>query len=162
MKNRSVFTVVAVCASLFAAAPAFAGGQCPQTKSEAAARQWLQSLFDDAFSKSATDATYRKYFHEKYVQRADGVTLDYAGAVQHFGVVKNEVKSIAVKYGPVVVSGDQIADQHFVLADMNDGTHAEFEVIAIARLQDCRIVQLDELTFQHKGKAEAADLGSRK
>ena len=129
--------------------------------SNAEARAYLEDCFGEVFGPGASQDVYARYFHPDYVQKVDGKVLDYAAAMRHLDVVNAAAESIRIVFDKVLVSGDWIAESHEVTAMMKDGQVSRFILIALMRIADGRIIELEELTHQTAGDARARDLGSR-
>ena len=102
-----------------------------------------------------------KYFSTDYQQTVDGKTLGFNEFVAHMQLLRSVVKQFAVTIDAISQSGDQVHTHHFVKVTKTDNSVSEFEVFALFKIANHKIVTCNELTRQLHGNSEDKDLGAR-
>jgi ketosteroid isomerase-like protein len=95
-----------------------------------------------------------------YVQRVDGVELDFAGFVAHRTTLLGALLESKVTFEHVVTDGKSAATVHLAELIKKDGDQVRLKVIAFYKLRDRRVSYVEELTFLVAGSDKDKNLGS--
>lgn len=128
------------------------------TRQGAALRSAVEKFYTDTFND---DAQIRRYFAPGYVQHVDGKTLRFGEFMRHVGFLRGATKSLRFEVIDAVYAQGLLADRHRVHIVKGGGEAVEAEVLAFFRIEDGRIVELNELTQVIKGAAADREMGSR-
>lgn len=124
----------------------------------ASLRSAVEKFYADTFND---DAQIRRYFAPNYVQHVDGKTLQFEEFLTHVGFLRRATKSLRFEVIDALYTDGLLADRHRVHIVKDNGETAEAEVLAFLRIEDGRIVELNELTQVIRGDAADRALGSR-
>ena len=161
MKNI-VIAAIAAAACVLGACVADDSATANQTWSEESAKAFLLEMLQEGLSPHSDPREFaNKYMTPDYVQHVDGKTLDFEEFVNHLGVLRREFKEVDVIVHDVAVSGNKIADIHYVTAVKHDGGIVKAKVIGFFYMRGDKVAKLDELTYLIEGDEEDRDLGSR-
>lgn len=121
-------------------------------------KQMFRDMFEsDSFDERVIDG----YFSRKYVQHADGATLNFDGFVDHVRELKRTVSKLDVTFEQMVAEGDKVMEIHRVKGEKRDGTKFTVRLMSFWLIENGKIVLCDELSRLEQGAAEDRDLGSR-
>lgn len=122
----------------------------------------IKHMFRDMFERDSFDArVIDRYFSPKYVQHADGATLNFDGFVDHVRELKRTVGKLDVTFEQMVAEGDKVMEIHRVEGEKRDGGKFTARLMSFWLIEDGKIVLCDELSHLEQGAAEDRDLGSR-
>lgn len=121
-------------------------------------RSAVEKFYTDTFND---DAQIRRYFAPGYVQHVDGKTLRFDEFLTHLGFLRRATKSLCFEVIDALYTEGLLADRHRVHFVKDNGETAEVEVLAFLRIEDGRIVELNELTQVIRGDEADRALGSR-
>ena len=122
----------------------------------------LKQMFRDMFeSDSFDERVINRYFSPKYVQHADGATLNFDGFVDHVRELKRTVAELDVTFEQMVAEGDKVMEIHRVTGEKRDGSKFTVRLMSFWLIEDGKIVLCDELSHLVQGAPEDRDLGSR-
>lgn len=85
-------------------------------------------------------------FSREYVQSTDGHELDFSGFLDHLRHVRRHVHAVRFRVLDACFTGALLAERHVAEIHYLDGRFAQVEVFVFARIEDGRVVRLDELT----------------
>ncbi len=128
------------------------------TRHGAELRSAVEKFYTDTFND---DAQIRRYFAPNYVQHVDGKTLRFDEFLTHVAFLRSATKSLRFEVIDAVYTQGLLADRHRVHIVKESGETAEAEVLAFLRIENGRIVELNELTQVIRGEAADRELGSR-
>lgn len=127
-----------------------------------AGKNLIRNLFNEVLGAPTVDISIiEKYVDPSYVQKVDGVTLNYEDFIQHMRKQKTIIASVSVEFLAIVEEGDTVFTNHIVTATKKDGSALKTKVIAQFTIQNNRLVGCDELTHLLAGSKEDRDMGSR-
>ena len=130
----------------------------PSDHNKTLLKQMFREMFEsDSFDERVID----RYFSPKYVQHADGVTLDFNAFVDHVRELKRTVAKLEVTFEQMVAEGDKVMEIHRVTGEKRDGSKFTARLMSFWLIEDGKIVLCDELSRLEQGAAEDRDLGSR-
>lgn len=122
----------------------------------------IRNLFRDVLESSEVElSVIEKYIDPAYIQKVDGVILDYHGFIEHMKKQKQVIESMSVTFISMVEESDTVFTNHIVVAKKKDKEELRVHVIAQFTLQDGRLIACDELTRLIRGNEEDHDIGSR-
>jgi hypothetical protein len=125
------------------------------------ARDFLEKVFANMFDPRVRPENLSEFFSTSYIQDADGARLDFSGFIEHARVLKGTLRSARVTFEDILVDGPKIADVHIVEATKMNGDAIRVKVLAFYRLEEGKIVKVDELTHLLKGTDTDRDIGFR-
>ncbi|HHF2906915.1 TPA: hypothetical protein ACPJZ5_004788, partial [Vibrio diabolicus] len=102
-----------------------------------------------------------QYVDPSYIQKVDGVELDYDSFVNHIEAQKKVISKLDVNFLTLVQEGNVVFSNHVVTAHKKDGSIIKVKVIAQFTIHNNRLVLCDELTRLIEGGGEDHDIGSR-
>lgn len=121
-------------------------------------RQMFRDMFEsDSFDERVID----RYFSPKYVQHADGATLNFDGLVDHVRELKRAVAKLEVTFEQMVAEDNKVMEIHRVEGEKRDGTNFTARLMSFWVIEDGKIVFCDEFSHLVQGAPEDRDLGSR-
>ena len=122
----------------------------------------LKQMFHDMFESGSFDErVINRYFSPKYVQHADGTTLNFDGFVDHVRELKRVVVKLEVTFEQMVAEGNKVMEIHRVKGEKRDGSKFRVRLMSFWIIEDGKIVLCDELSHLEQGALEDRDLGSR-
>lgn len=124
----------------------------------------IRQMFQDVFGNDSFDAqVLDRYFSLKFVQHADGKTLDFAGLVDHVRELKRTVTNLRFTFEQMIGEGETVMDIHRVQGTKRSGGEAfAVRLFSLWVIQDGKIVLCDELSRLEEGAPEDQDLSSRR
>ncbi|NCD11076.1 MAG: hypothetical protein EOL93_00870 [Epsilonproteobacteria bacterium] len=121
----------------------------------------IRNLFRDVLESSEVEiSVIEKYIDPAYIQKVDGVILDYHGFLEHMKKQKQVIDAMSVTFLSMVEESDTVFTNHIVAAKKKDGEELHVHVIAQFTLQDERLIACDELTRLISGNEEDQNIGS--
>ena len=120
-------------------------------------------MFQDVFARDSFDRqVLDRYFSPKFVQHADGKTLDFCGLVDHVAELKRTVTDLRFTFEQMIAEGDTVMDIHRVVGRKRVGGEP-LAVRLFSRwvIENGKIVLCDELSRLEHGAPEDHDLSSR-
>lgn len=122
----------------------------------------IKRMFRDMFERDSFDErVIDRYFSPKYVQHADGTTLNFSAFVDHVRELKRVVAKLEVTFEQMVAEGNKVMEIHRVMGEKRDGGKFTARLMSFWLIEDGKIVLCDELSRLEQGAAEDRDLGSR-
>ncbi len=122
----------------------------------------IRQMFRDLFEGDSVDQqVIDRYFSPNYVQRADGVTLDFKGFVDHVREVKRAITNLRFVFEQMVAEGNKVMEIHRVEGDKRLGGTFTVRLMSFWIIEDGKIVLCDELSYLEQGEPADRDLGSR-
>lgn len=122
----------------------------------------IRRMFQDVFGVDSFDQeVLQRYFSPKFIQHADGKTLDFAGLVDHVRELKRTVTNLRFQCEYMLAEGNQVMDVHRVEGEKRSGGTFAVRLFSLWVIDDGKIVLCDELSHLEQGAAEDHDLGSR-
>src|SRR5215469_3623475 len=125
-------------------------------------KAFIRRMFQDVFANDSFDQeVLERYFSPKFIQHADGKTLDFAGLLDHVRELKRAVAHLHFSFEYMLAEGNKVMDVHRVTADKRAGGTISARLFSLWVIEDGRIVLCDELSRLEEGAAEDHDLASR-
>jgi ketosteroid isomerase-like protein len=123
----------------------------------------IRQMFQDVFASDSFDRqVLERYFSPKFVQHADGKTLDFAGLVDHVRELKQTVTNLCFTFERMVAEGDCVMDVHRVEGKKRDGGQGlAVRLFSLWVIENGKIILCDELSRLEEGAPEDRDLSSR-
>ena len=122
----------------------------------------IKNLFTDVLMAPELDVSLIvQYVDPSYIQKVDGVELDYDSFVNHIEAQKKVISKLDVNFLTLVQEGNVVFSNHIVTAHKKDGSIIKVKVIAQFTIHNNRLVLCDELTRLIEGGGEDHDIGSR-
>lgn len=77
----------------------------------------IRNLFRDVLESSEVEiSVIEKYIDPAYIQKVDGVTLDYHGFIEHMKKQKQVIDAMSVTFISMVEESDTVFTNHIVVA----------------------------------------------
>lgn len=125
------------------------------------AKRLIVAIFREVVLPPTLDmGAVERYISRDYVQTVDGVTLDYAGFVEHMGKQKQVLASLTVDFLAMAEEGETVFSNHIVSATKKDGSQVRVKVIAQFVVRNGLLSRCDELTRLLSGNEADRGLGS--
>lgn len=142
-------------------ATAYAQGFGPEWKKmdSEQLRGALENFYNNISSND--DEIVGKWFSPNYVQIADGKTLSFSDFTRHLKILKRDTQSLRFKVLDVAYTGNTLADRHIVYVTKKNGQKSEFEFLAFLRIENGKLVRINETSRLLSGQESDKDLGSR-
>ena len=122
----------------------------------------IRRMFQDVFEKDSFDRNIlERYFSPKFIQHADGKTLDFEGLINHVHELKRTVTHLSFSFEHMLAEGNKVMDIHRVDGEKRAGGAVSVRLFSLWVIEDGKIVLCDELSRIEEGAAEDRDLGSR-
>jgi ketosteroid isomerase-like protein len=123
----------------------------------------IRQMFHDVFASDSFDKqVLERYFSPKFVQHADGKTLDFAGLVDHVRELKKTVTNLQFTFERMVAEGACVMDIHRVEGRKRGGGKGfAVRLFSLWLIESGKIVLCDELSCLEQGAPEDRDLSSR-
>jgi predicted SnoaL-like aldol condensation-catalyzing enzyme len=122
----------------------------------------IRRMFHDVFGKDSFDKeALERYFSPKFIQHADGKTLDFDGLVDHVRELKRTVTGLRFQFEYMLAEGNQVMDVHRVEGEKRVGGKFTVRLFSLWLIDSGKIVLCDELSRLEQGEPEDRDLGSR-
>ena len=122
----------------------------------------IRQMFHDVFGNDSVDQeVLRRYFSPKFIQHADGKTLDFDGLVDHVRELKRTVTKLRFQFEYMLAEGNRVMDVHRVEGEKRAGGAVAARLFSLWVIEDGKIALCDELSHLEQGAAEDRDLGSR-
>ncbi|AFL68821.1 nuclear transport factor 2 family protein [Sulfurospirillum barnesii] len=121
----------------------------------------IRNLFRDVLESSEVElSVIEKYIDPGYIQKVDGVILDYHGFIEHMKKQKQVIEAMSVTFISMVEESDTVFTNHIVVAKKKNKEELHVHVIAQFTLKDGRLIACDELTRLLTGNEEDRNIGS--
>ena len=120
-------------------------------------------MFQDVFASDSFDQqVLDRYFNPKFVQHADGKTLDFDGLADHVRELKRTVTNLRFTFERILAEGDTVMDIHRVEGRKRaNGESFVVRLFSLWVVENRKIVLCDELSRLEQGAPEDRDLSSR-
>ena len=119
-------------------------------------------MFQDVFAGDSFDPQIlERYFSPKFIQHADGQTLDFNGLVDHVRELKRTVTNLRFSFEYMLAESSKVMDVHRVTGEKRAGGAIAARLFSLWIIEDGKIVLCDELSRIEEGAAEDRDLASR-
>lgn len=100
------------------------------------------------------------FMDDDYEQITDGHLMNRAALADHLETLQKQCRAAAVQFLCLENLGDSVFSRHRVRVCRRDGGESSFEVMALFRMRDGKILSCTETTKQLSGPEADRDLGS--
>ncbi len=134
--------------------------QTQNTMGSEEVRSFLEEFFRLFADPSISADVFGRLMTPDYVQRVDGIELDFAGFIAHRTKLLEALSDMKVTFEHYVGDGRSAATVHLADVVKKNGDKVQLKVIAFYQLKDRRLSYVEELTFLVAGSHEDKNLGS--
>lgn len=115
-------------------------------------KTWFQkAIISNIENLSAKEQDYAKTIAEYFIFHGDDVTCNFKQWVARLHTFKSKMKSLKVIFEYVIVEGETVAANYWVIGVKHDGSEMLTKIIAFFKVENNKLVYCDELTRTMKG-----------
>lgn len=126
------------------------------------AKQFVKDAVIYALENMDTNMDYSKYVSKNFVNPIDGNKFNYEQWVTHQKNIKKMVKSMKPTFDLLVAEGNHVAAIFRVHIIKKDGSELEVKDMAFFKIEDHKIIYVEELTRLIRGNEKDQNIGSTK
>lgn len=126
------------------------------------AKQLVKDAVIYALETRDPNMDYSKYVASNFINPIDGNVFNYSEWVQHQKDIKSQIKSMTPTFDSMIAEGNQVAAIFHIKLIKNDGSELEVKDMAFFKIENRKIVYVEELTRLVKGDVRDKNIGSTK